>query len=127
MPNFNKVIIAGHLTRDIELRHSASGLAIGNTAIATTRKSGKEGSSKDETLFIDLTVFDKKAETLAQFCKKGSPLLVEGRLVLDQWEDKTTKEKRSKIKMVVETFQFLASGEKTEKATSKVEEEDPFA
>jgi single-strand DNA-binding protein len=112
MPNFNKVILAGHLTRDPEMRYTASGMAVTKFGIGTNHKY----KDKSEVLFIDLTAFGKTAEAINQYCHKGDPLLVEGRLVLDQWEGKDGQ-KRSKIGAVVDGFQFL--GGKRDRAESE--------
>ena len=115
MANFNKVILAGNLTRDPELRYTPKGTAIAKFGLAINRVWKNEaGESKEETTFVDLDAFGRQAETLAQYMKKGSPLLVEGRLRLDQWDDKQTGQKRSKLGVVVEGFQFLGGGNRGE-------------
>src|SRR6478672_2663626 len=111
MANFNKVILAGNLTRDPELRYTPKGTAIAKFGLAINRSWRTDaGENKEEVTFVDLDAFGKQAETLAQYMKKGSPLLVEGRLKLDQWDDKQTGQKRSRMGVVVEGFQFLGSG-----------------
>ncbi len=106
---FNKVIIVGNLTRDIELRYLQSGTAVGNTGIASTRKfKGGDGEQKEEVLFVDITFFGRTAEIANQYLKKGSKLLVEGRLKLDSWTDQNGG-KRSKHTIVVENMQMLDS------------------
>jgi single-strand DNA-binding protein len=98
----------GNLTRDVELRVTPKGTAIAQFGLAINRKWKDEGGQeREEVTFIDCEAWAKSAETLAKFVGKGSPLYVSGRLKLDQWEDKNTKEKRSKLKVVVEQFQFL--------------------
>jgi single-strand DNA-binding protein len=115
MANFNKVILAGNLTRDPELRYTPKGTAIAKFGLAINRVWKNEaGESKEETTFVDVDAFGRQAETLAQYMKKGSPLLVEGRLRLDQWDDKQTGQKRSKLGVVVEGFQFLGGGNRGE-------------
>ena len=105
---FNKVILVGNLTRDIELRYSQSGMGIAKTAIATTRKFTSNGEKKEEVCFIDITFFARSAEIANQYLRKGSKILVEGRLQLDQWTDQNGQ-KRSKHGVVVETMQMLNS------------------
>ena len=105
---FNKIILAGNLTRDLELRYSLSGMAIGNTAIATSRKFTKNGEKAEEVCFVDITFFARSAEVANQYLRKGSKILVEGRLNFDQWVDKDGG-KRSKHSVVVETMQMLDS------------------
>ena len=107
---FNKVILVGHLARDIELKYTQSSLAIAKTAIATSRKfKTATGEQKDEVMFIDITFFGRSAEIANQYLRKGSKILVEGRLVLDQWDDATTGQKRSKHQVTVDTMQMLDS------------------
>ena len=106
---FNKVILVGNLTRDIELRYTQSGMAIAKTGIATNRKFKKQsGAQVDETMFIDITFFGRSAEVANQYLRKGSKVLVEGRLMLEQWTDQNGQ-KRSKHSITVETMQMLDS------------------
>lgn len=105
---FNKVILVGNLTRDIELRYSQSGMGIANTAIATSRKYTSNGEKKEEVCFVDITFFARSAEIANQYLRKGSKILVEGRLNFDQWVDQNGQ-KRSKHSVVVETMQMLDS------------------
>jgi single-strand DNA-binding protein len=115
MANFNKVILAGNLTRDPELRYTPKGTAIAKFTLAINRTWKNEtGESKEEVTFVDIDAFGKQAETIAQYLKKGSPLLMEGRLRLDQWDDKQTGQKRSRLGVVLEGFQFLGGGNRTE-------------
>lgn len=111
MANFNKVIIAGNLTRDPELRYTPKGTAIARIGMAINRTWKTEtGETKEEATFVDVDAFGRQAEVIAQYMKKGRPLLVEGRLKLDQWEDKNTHQKQSKLRVVLESFSFLDSG-----------------
>jgi single-strand DNA-binding protein len=105
---YNKVILVGNLTRDIELRYSQSGMGIANTAIATSRKFTSNGEKKEEVCFVDITFFARSAEIANQYLRKGSKILVEGRLNFDQWVDQNGQ-KRSKHSVVVETMQMLDS------------------
>jgi len=105
---YNKVIMVGNLTRDIELRYSQSGMGIANTAIATSRKFTSNGEKKEEVCFVDITFFARSAEIANQYLRKGSKILVEGRLNFDQWTDQNGQ-KRSKHSVVVETMQMLDS------------------
>ena len=105
---FNKVILVGNLTRDIELRYSQGGMGIAKTAIATTRKFTTNGEKKEEVCFVDITFFARSAEVANQYLRKGSKILVEGRLNFDQWVDQNGQ-KRSKHSVVVETMQMLDS------------------
>lgn len=104
---YNKIILAGHLSKDIEIRYSQSGSAIANTAIASTRKfKGADGTQKEEVLFVDVTFFGRSAEIANQYLRKGSKVLLDGRLKLDQWtaQDGT---KRSKHGVSVENLTML--------------------
>ena len=104
---FNKVTFCGNLTRDIELRYSPSGSAIATTGIASTRKFKKtDGSQGEEVCFVDLTFFGRTAEIVNQYLQKGSKVLVEGRLKLDQWTDQSGA-KRSKHSITVEELVML--------------------
>jgi single-strand DNA-binding protein len=106
---YNKIILAGNLTRDVEVRYTQSGSAIGNTAIATSRKfKSATGEQKEEVLFVDLTFFGRTAEIANQYLRKGSKVLVDGRLKLDQWTAQDGS-KRSKHSVTVENLQMLGS------------------
>tara|TARA_R110002072_G_scaffold228234_8_gene385179 strand:+ start:2760 stop:3218 length:459 start_codon:yes stop_codon:yes gene_type:complete len=109
--NFNKVILMGNLTRDIELRHTQGGMAIAKFGMAINRKtSSQSGEAKETTCFVDCTAFGKSAELLSQYVRKGSPLFVDGRLEFSTWEAKDGGGKRSKLEVVVENFQFMGGG-----------------
>jgi single-strand DNA-binding protein len=111
MASYNKVILVGNLTRDPELRYTPKGLAIAKIGLAINRTWKTEtGETKEDVTFVDIDAFGKQAETIGQYLKKGRPILVEGRLRLDQWDDKQTGQKRSKLGVILETFQFLDSG-----------------
>jgi single-strand DNA-binding protein len=113
MASFNKVILAGNLTRDPELRYTPKGTAVARITLAVNRTytaGGEGGEKKEEVSFVDVDVWGKQAEIISQYMKKGRPLLVEGRLKQDSWEDKNTKQKVSKLKVVLESFSFIDSG-----------------
>ncbi|MCC5839798.1 MAG: single-stranded DNA-binding protein [Opitutales bacterium] len=110
MASFNKVILAGNLTRDPEKRVTPSGLTIVKLGLAVNRRfQTQSGEQKEEVTFVDIDAFGKPADIIAQYCQKGKGLLIEGRLRLDSWQDKTTGENRSKLGVVLENFQFLDS------------------
>jgi len=110
MASFNRVILAGNLTRDPELRYTPKGLAISKIGLAINRTWKNEaGETKEEVTFVDVDAFGRQAEVIAQYFKKGRPILVEGRLRLDQWDDKQTGQKRSKLGVVLEGFSFVDS------------------
>ena len=110
MASFNQVILVGNLTRDPELRVTPKGTAICQFGLAVNRQFKDEsGQTRDETTFVDIEAWGKQGELVAKYLTKGSPALVQGRLKLDQWEDKQTQQKRSKLKVVLENVQFLSS------------------
>ena len=105
--NFNKVIIAGRVTRDIELRQTTNGTAVTDISLAVNKTFMKDGEKKEETVFVDVTLWNRAAEIAHQYCGKGQPLHIEGRLAQDVWEDRETGAKRSKLKVVGENIQLL--------------------
>ncbi len=110
MANFNKVILAGNLTRDPQLSYLPSNTPVAEFGLAINRKwKSQNGEMREETCFVDCSCFGKQAETLNQYMSKGRGLLVEGRLQFQQWTDKEGT-KRSKLKVIVEQFQFLGGG-----------------
>jgi single-strand DNA-binding protein len=110
MASFNRVILAGNLTRDPELRYTPKGSAVAGFGLAVNRTwKSESGESKEEVSFIDIEAWGRQAEVIAQYMRKGRPLLVEGRLKQDTWEDKNTHQKQSKLKVVLETFSFIDS------------------
>jgi single-strand DNA-binding protein len=109
MPNYNKVLLMGNLTRDVELKYTPSNMAVANLAIAVNRRyKGADGEMKEETTFVDCEAWAQTAENLSKWFSKGRPIFLEGRLKLDQWQDKDGGN-RSKLKVVVESFQFVDS------------------
>ena len=112
MANFNRVILLGNLTRDVEMRYTQGGTAIGKFGMAINRKYGSQsGEMKETTCFVDCTAWGKQAELLSQYLSKGSPVFVEGRLEYSSWEDKNGGGKRNKLEVVVENFQFVGGGQ----------------
>lgn len=110
MASFNKVILAGNLTRDPELRYTPKGTAVAKIGMAVNRSWKSEtGEMKEEVTFVDVEAWGRQAEVIGQYLKKGRPILIEGRLKLDSWEDKNTHQKMSKLKVVLEAFSFLDS------------------
>ena len=105
---FNKVVLVGNLTRDIELRYIQSGTAVGSAGIAVNRKFSVNGEKRDETCFIDITFFGRQAEIANQYLNKGSKVLIEGRLKFDTWQDQNGQN-RSKHSVVVESMEMLGS------------------
>lgn len=108
MANFNRIILLGNLTRDPQLRYLPSQMAVVDFGLAVNHKyRTKNGEDREEVMFIDCSVFGRGAEVINQYCQKGRPLLVEGRLKLDSWEDKQGGGKRYKHTVVVDNFQLL--------------------
>jgi single-strand DNA-binding protein len=112
MASFNKVVLVGNLTRDPELRYTPKGTAIAKIGLAVNRVwTNEAGEKKEEVTFVDVDVFGRTAENVGQYMRKGRPILIEGRLKLDQWDDKQTGQKKSKLGVVAETVQFLGSAQ----------------
>jgi single-strand DNA-binding protein len=110
MAYLNKVFLIGNLTRDPELRMTPKGTAICQFGIAVNRQFKDEsGATRDETTFVDIEAWGKQGELVSKYLSKGSLAMVEGRLKFDQWEDKTSGQKRSKLKVVLDNVQFLNS------------------
>lgn len=108
MANFNKVILMGNLTRDVEMRTTQGGMQIAKLGMAINRKWTQNGEQKESTCFVDLTAFGRQAEVLSQYVGKGSPLFVEGRLEYSTWEGQDGQ-KKNKLEVVVENFQFVGA------------------
>ncbi len=108
MANLNKVMLIGNLTRDPEVRYTPKGTAVTDIGLAVNRQySTDEGERREETTFVDVTLWGRQAEIAGQYMKKGRPIYVEGRLQMDTWEDKQSGQKRSRLKIVGDSFQFL--------------------
>lgn len=105
MPNLNKVMLIGTLTRDPDLKHTQSGMAIADMGLAINRKT----KEREETTFVDVTLWGRQAELAGQYLRKGRPVYIEGRLQLDSWEDRQSGQKRTKLKVIGESLQFLQS------------------
>ncbi len=128
MASFNRVILVGNLTRDPELRYTPKGVAIAKIGLAINRVYTTEtGEKREEVTFVDVDAFGKQAETIGQYLKKGRPILVEGRLKLDQWDDKQTGQKRSKLGVVLESFKFLDSGNRGDGGSEAPRRQAPAA
>jgi single-strand DNA-binding protein len=111
MANFNKVLLMGNLTRDPDVRTTPSGMKIAKFGLAVNRRyRTRDDETREETTYVDIDAFGNQADIIDRYCRKGSPLFVEGRLRLDQWETKDG-DKRSKLAVVLENFQFLGSGQ----------------
>lgn len=111
MASLNKVMLIGNLTRDPEIRYTPKGQAVTDIGLAINRRYKVENEMREEVTFVDVTFWGKSAETIGQYMKKGRPLYVEGRLQLDSWDDKQTGQKRSRLKVIGDEFQFIGSKE----------------
>jgi single-strand DNA-binding protein len=119
MANLNRVLLIGNLTRDPDLRYTPKGTAVTEIGLAVNRVyTGEDGERKEETTFVDVTLWARLAEIAGQYLKKGRPVFVEGRLQLDTWDDKQTGQKRSKLRVVAENIQLLGSRQEGELPTS---------
>jgi single-strand DNA-binding protein len=110
MANFNKVMLMGNVTRDIELRYTPKGTAVADITVATNRvRTGDGGEKIEEATFVDVTLWGRTAEIAHQYCGKGKPLFIEGRLQQEKWVDKSTGQNRSKLKVVADNIQLMGS------------------
>lgn len=111
MNGYCRVVVAGNVTRDPEIRYTPKGTAVCSVSLAVNRKwKDSDGNAQEEVTFVDCQAWGKTAETLSQYMRKGKPLLLEGRLKQESWEDKQTGQRRSKMIVVVESFTFLPDG-----------------
>ncbi len=111
MASYNKVILVGNLTRDPELRHTPSGTAVADLGLAVNRTWTDRNTNQknEETTFVDVTCWSRTAEIACEYLRKGRPVLIEGRLQMDEWNDKETGQKRTKLKVVCDSMQMLGS------------------
>ena len=115
MASFNKVMLLGNCTRDPEVKYTPKGSAVTDLGIAVNRYYTTDGGEKrEETTFVDVTMWGRQAEIAGEYLKKGRPVFIEGRLQLDTWDDKQTGQKRSKLRVVCENFQLLGSRDGSE-------------
>jgi single-strand DNA-binding protein len=112
MASVNIVMLMGNLTRDVEMRYTPSGMAVAKIGLATNRKfrDTKTNELREEVTYVDITAFGKTAELCGQYLSKGRPVFIEGRLKFDQWDDKQTGQKRSKLAVVADRVQFMGGG-----------------
>ena len=120
MPSFNRVMLMGNLTRDPQLKHLPSNVVVAEFGLACNRRyRTAAGEDRDEVAFVECAAFGRQAETIGQYCTRGKPLFVEGRLKYETWEakggdDKQTGGKRSRLSVIVENFQFIGAKGDTE-------------
>ena len=106
--NLNKVFLMGNLTRDVELKKTPSNMSVANVGLAVNRQYRTNDETREETTFVDCEAWGRTAEVMGQYLRKGRPVFIEGRLKLDQWQDRDGNN-RSKLKVVIENFQFVDS------------------
>ena len=127
MANYNKVILVGNLTRDPQLSYLPSQTPVVEMGLAVNRRwRGQNGEQREDTCFIDCRAYGKQAETINQYMRKGNPILIEGRLQFDMWEGKDGQ-KRSKHRVVIESFQFLGGQAGAPEATAPAQNRQPEA
>ncbi len=127
MASLNKVMLIGNLTRDPEVRYTPKGTAVAELGIAVNRRyTAENGEKREETTFVDVTLWGRTAELAGQYLKKGRSVYIEGRLQLDSWDDKQTGQKRTKLRVVGEEMQFLG-GPRTEGGAPEEEYDGGYA
>jgi single-strand DNA-binding protein len=131
MASFNRVLLMGNVTRDIELKYTANGAAVCEIGLAVNRQWFDKASNqkKEEVTFVDVTLWGRQAEIAGEYLSKGKPVFIEGRLQLETWDDKQTGQKRSKLKVIGETLQLLGSrepGAKREQPEKQEPKQDEF-
>ena len=124
MANYNRVVLVGNLTRDPELRYTPNGAAVASFSIAVNRRYKVDNEKREETSFFDIVFFGKPAEIIAEYMKKGRPLLVEGRLQQRRWET-DEGQKRSKVEVVGENFQFMGGRDQDSPRSGSDSDSDP--
>jgi single-strand DNA-binding protein len=116
MANLNRVFLLGRTTRDPEIRYTPQGTPVVELGLAINRTWTEDGQKREDTTFVDVTLWGRTAEVANQYLRKGSPVFIEGRLQLDSWEDKQTGQKKSKLKVICERLVFL--GERPQESTA---------
>ena len=117
--NLNIVVLAGNITKDVELRHTGSGTAVTEVTLAiNNRYKGADGNWVEEPVFVDCTVWGRQAEVLNEYCRKGTPITIEGRLKLDTWEDKNTGQNRQKLRVNATRMQMNGDSQRPMESNS---------
>ena len=122
MASFNKVILMGNLTRNPALKYTASNKEVCEFGLAVNRRFGDD---KEEVIFVDVLAWGKLAETCNKYLEKGNPVLIDGRLQLDQWEDKNTGQKRSRLRVVAEKVEFMRGNSEASESTTESTYQEP--
>jgi single-strand DNA-binding protein len=119
--NLNRVLLIGNLTRDPEVRSTPKGTSVADIGIAVNRVySAENGEKKEETTFVDVTLWGRQAELAGQYLAKGRAVFIEGRLHLDTWDDRASGQKRTRLKVICENLQFLSTGKPSAAAPVRV-------
>ena len=126
MSNYNKVILIGNLTADPQVRQTKNGKSVASFSLALNRKFGTGDERREETTYIDIVAWERQAEMAEKFLSKGKPILVEGRLQEDSWQDKKTGETRKKVRVVAERLEFISDGQGQNAGNSQREREPAF-
>ena len=122
MPNLNRVLLIGNLTRDPEVRYTPKGTAVADMSLAINRYIQTEGGEKkEEVTFVDVTLWARLAEISGEYLKKGKPVFIEGRLHLDSWEDKQTGQKRSRLRVIGESMQLLGARDNGDRSADRTQ------
>ena len=125
MSSFNRVILMGNLTRDPEVRFTQGGMGICTFSLAVNERfKGSDGEYQDRATFVEVTMFGKRGEAFGKFHRKGAAAFIEGKLRLDQWDDKETGAKRSKLFVVADSFEFVNGADKKEKSSQGGAQDD---
>ena len=120
MPNLNRVLLIGNLTRDPEVRYTPKGTAVAEMSLAINRYIQTEGGEKkEEVTFVDVTLWARLAEISGEYLKKGKPVFIEGRLQLDTWDDKQTGQKRSRLRVIAESMQLLGARDNGDRSADR--------
>lgn len=126
MASLNRVLLIGNVTRDIDVRHTPQGIAVADIGLAVNiRSKNVDGQVKNEVVFVDIIAWDRLAQNCKEFLSKGSPVFVEGRLQLDQWESQQG-EKRSRLRVRAENIQFLSSKQAIDKSSNQDSGEENY-
>ena len=127
--SYNRVILVGNLTRDVELRHTSSSTAVTDLGLAVNdRRKTPQGEWVDEVTYVDITLWGRQAEVASEYLSKGSRVLIEGRLQLDQWQDKDSGQQRSKLKVVGSQMMMLGGrGEEGGQRGSSGDSDDAYS
>jgi single-strand DNA-binding protein len=122
MPNLNRVLLIGNLTRDPEVRYTPKGTPVAEVSLAINRfLQSEDGEKKEEVTFVDVTLWARLAEISGEYLKKGKPVFIEGRLQFDTWDDKQTGQKRSRLRVIAESMQLLGARDNGDRSADRTQ------